>query len=232
MNKPIRSMSAEDIENLPTLGLDDGFEFRCKECGKCCKQRHDILLTAYDLFRVAGYLGRTPHEILERYCEVYEGHSTCFPVVRIIPIPPDDACPFLRNKKCVIHEKKPVICRVYPLARIFIHGDVRYRFEGAGCKHEPRNITVREWIADVASEESEQAALIWGETVSTLLPLVHPDELKVPTDVREKILGIILKALWLDYDMKEPFVPQLSRNAEKLIRMLKDMHKELSQINL
>ena len=232
MSKSIRDMSAEEIQSLQYLGLDDSFEFKCKECGKCCKNRHDILLTPYDLYRVAGFLGRTPQEFLERYCDVYEGHSSHFPVVRILPIAPDNVCPFLRNKKCVLHARKPVVCRVYPLSRVFIDGDTRYHFGGAGCKHEPKSITVREWIADVASEESEQAAQRWGETVQTLLPLLHPDKLKVPTDVREKILGVVHGILWLNYDMKEPFVPQLTRNAEKLMSMFEDLNEGLSQINL
>ena len=51
------------------LGLDDTFQFRCKGCGKCCTHREDVLLTAYDLFRIARYFGRSPAEILSRYCE-------------------------------------------------------------------------------------------------------------------------------------------------------------------
>ena len=225
-------MTIKEIENLQTLELDDSFEFRCKECGKCCKDRHDLLLTPYDLYRIASFLVRTPEEILERYCEVYEGHTSHSPVVRVKPIPPDNACPFLRNKKCVIHAKKPVVCRVYPLARIFVDGKSKYCLSGAGCKHEPRSITVREWIADVASEESEQVAQLWGDTLATILPLIHPDKLKVSKDIREKILNIMLYSLWLDYDMKEPFIPQLSRNAAKLTLVLKELQDDLSKVDL
>jgi hypothetical protein len=222
-------MSGDEILNLPKLGLDDEFKFRCKECGKCCRQRHDIILTPYDLFRIAGFLGRTTIEIVERYCEVYEGSSSHFPIVRIVPVSPDDSCPFLRNKKCVVHMRKPVVCRIYPLARLYDEGETRFVYSGAGCKHEPRSITVREWIADVASEESEQAGILWGEIVSTIHPMIEPDTLKVSKKLREFLLNTMLSILYLSYDIKQPFVSQLQRNYEALKSAIEKATEQLSQ---
>ena len=42
----------------------------------------------------------------------------------------------------------------------------------------------------------------------------------------------MLYSLWLDYDMKEPFIPQLSRNAAKLTLVLKELQEGLSKVNL
>lgn len=36
--------------------LEDRFEFHCTQCGKCCTNREDILLTPRDLFRAAKEL--------------------------------------------------------------------------------------------------------------------------------------------------------------------------------
>lgn len=222
MNKQIRDMTPDEVLNMPTLGLDDTFEFRCKACGKCCKHREDILLTPYDLFRIADYFGRTPQEILERYCEVYEGGQSHFPVVRVVPVPPNNSCPFLRERKCSVHAKKPVVCRVYPLARMSggEDGDIKYLFSGAGCTHEPQRITVREWIADVASEECTQAGKLWSEALTAIYPLIQPDKLKVPAQVRQKLITITTFTLWLKYDMKKPFVPQLEKNYKEMQTIL------------
>lgn len=46
---------AENYEQMK-IGPDDPFRFHCKECGKCCIHREDILLSPHDLFRAAREL--------------------------------------------------------------------------------------------------------------------------------------------------------------------------------
>ncbi|SHO54132.1 YkgJ family cysteine cluster protein [Anaerocolumna xylanovorans] len=212
MSKQIHEMSFEEISKLQTLGLDDTFPFTCKACGKCCKNRRDIVLTPFDVFRIAGYLGRTPEEIISRYCKVYEGQDSHFPIVWLAPVPPDNACPFLRNKRCFVHNAKPVVCRVYPLARIYqVSGESKYYLNGSSCSHEPKPVAVREWIGDIATEESEQAGRVWTDGLMCLLPAIHPDKLGHRED-REQILRAVFAYLWLPYDTKEAYTPQLKRN--------------------
>jgi Fe-S-cluster containining protein len=171
MSKQIQDMSEEEIWDLPTLDIDDIFPFRCKACGKCCKSREDILLTPYDVFRLARYLIRTPEEIIGTYCRVYEGQNSHFPVVRVIPHPPEQKCPFLRKKKCTVHAAKPVLCRVYPLARISGKAaKAVYYFNKPHCNHGDNPVKVRDWIADVASEESERAAAVWAAVLRRIIP--------------------------------------------------------------
>ena len=42
-----------------TIGIDDAFQFGCKQCGKCCINREDILLNPKDLYNIAKELGLT-----------------------------------------------------------------------------------------------------------------------------------------------------------------------------
>lgn len=217
MNKQIQEMSFEEIKQIETMGLNDTFHFTCKACGKCCKNRRDIVLTPYDVFRIARYLGRTPEEIITRYCQVYEGHESHFPVVWLQPIPPNDTCPFLRNRKCVVHAAKPVLCRVYPLARIFQgSGNARFYFNGSSCSHDPKTVTVREWIADVALEECEGAGRIWTDILRCLLPSIHTENILKKEEDRHRILGMVYANLWLPYDTQADFTPQLKKNYELL----------------
>lgn len=197
------------------FGFDDTFYFTCKACGKCCKHREDILLNPYDLFRIASYLGRTPREIIQRYCEGYEGHTSHFPVVRVVPVPPDNAYPFLRNKKCAVYAKKPTVCRVHPLARMFTEeGASKYLMNGSNCRYEPTPITVREWIADIASEEAKQAGRAWTRIVTFTLPQLQPGKFKVSAEERRNLFEFVIESLWLVYDTEKPFLPQLERNFE------------------
>ena len=34
------------------LNPEDKFRFKCRACGKCCKNRHDIILPPYDIWRL------------------------------------------------------------------------------------------------------------------------------------------------------------------------------------
>jgi Fe-S-cluster containining protein len=207
----IHDLSTEEFMDLPKLKLDDTFEFNCISCGRCCKNRHDILLTPYDLYRISSHLGRTPQEVFERYCEVYEGRNSHYPVVRIVPVPPTNSCPFLRGKRCSVHARKPVVCRVYPLARIFDEQpEAYYVISGASCHHHPHPISVREWIADVASEEAEQAGSLWSEAVHAILPEIQPG--KIPEALRERCLSTAFSTLWLNYDMSKSFIAQFRDN--------------------
>jgi Fe-S-cluster containining protein len=226
--KNIREMTGEEVMNLPKLGLDDTFEFKCKACGKCCKHREDLLLTPYDMYRIASDLGRTPEEIFTRYCHFYEGATSHLPVVRVIPVPPNNACPFLRNKKCSIHEKKPVVCRVFPLARIYETEGGCAKFakfvnNGVRCNQEAQTNIVRDWIGDVASEEAEAAGRLWGEAITSLYELVRPESWNLSDDARKKMLGIIFGVLYLNYKMDKPFPSQFESNIEAVTTLLKSV---------
>ncbi len=221
MNKQLRELSDDELDHLQTLGLDDTFDFQCKACGRCCKNRHDILLTAYDVYKLAKILGRTPGEIIVRYCEVYEGYTSHLPIVRLLPVPPDDSCPFLRNRKCSVDSLKPTVCRVYPLARIYDADSAsRYYFNGSSCKHEPKTVKVRDWIGNVASDEDENAGRLWRDIMFWLIPLLQPD--KIPPLKRKQALIKLLETLWFSYDMQKPFVPQL----ESKLKMIKEIFSE------
>ena len=93
------------------------FRFRCRQCGKCCKNREDILLNPYDLHRACSVLGISHKDFIERYCEVYVGESSRFPCVLLRPVGPEKACPLLKGNKCSMHKGKPTVCALFPLGR-------------------------------------------------------------------------------------------------------------------
>ncbi len=47
------------------IGVDDTFRFGCKQCGKCCINREDILLNPKDLYNIAKELGLTPQQVVD-----------------------------------------------------------------------------------------------------------------------------------------------------------------------
>ena len=93
----------DELLRLPRLGKDDAFTFGCNRCGKCCREREDILLTPLDLFKMAKYMKISIQEVIRIYCETYEGRDSKIPVVRIKPREYRRTCPFAGKNGCLIH---------------------------------------------------------------------------------------------------------------------------------
>lgn len=94
------------------MGLEDNIHFRCRKCGRCCRDI-DIHVNPHDLFRIARYLGRSPEEVMTRYCEHGPGTNSKIPLVFLKF--DRGYCPFLYNKGCAIHKAKPFVCAAYPV---------------------------------------------------------------------------------------------------------------------
>ena len=61
-----RQKMVEELMKKP-LRADDEFYFRCDQCGECCKDRIDILLSPFDLCRMAKAVDEPLPEVLNKY---------------------------------------------------------------------------------------------------------------------------------------------------------------------
>ncbi|WFA07619.1 hypothetical protein [Tissierella sp. Yu-01] len=60
----------------------DAFNFSCKACGACCRKREEpIMLTGYDIFRIASEFKIEPIEVIKKYTRAYVGNDSKLPVV-------------------------------------------------------------------------------------------------------------------------------------------------------
>ena len=205
------------------LGLDDTFQFGCKRCGKCCKHREDILISAFDLYRIGKYLLRTPAEVIERYCEAYLGSSSHVFVVRTKPTPPDDTCPFQCGKKCSIHQAKPLICAMYPLGRAYSsdqEGPIYFLRPEINCGKMDQTTTVRQWIGEFAEHEAEIAGKRWSDTIGVISAACLKAWSNLNPGQREKLEDAQQELLYLSYDVEQPFLPQFEANIAKLMLLI------------
>ena len=131
--KNFKLVIAEQYEKgeLPVLGRKDTFEFACVQCGECCRNRQDILLNPFDIFRLCRAKQMTVSEFFKKYCELYPGESSKLPlaIIKFRPVYEfgtdkviGTRCPFLGQKEglhfCRVHKDKPFVCFSYPLGRI------------------------------------------------------------------------------------------------------------------
>jgi len=218
MNKSIYHMTPEEIENIQLLDLDDVFPFVCKECGSCCKNREDILLTSWDVFRLARHFKISTAEIIEKYCEVISGSDSKLPVVRLIPKPYNKTCAFLKHSKCSLHftDAKPVCgwCST--------HGKMNKGGGERGYYHNPTTCgmkgisVVRDFVGDAGSDASNEASDIWTEAIFKITPIL----LKAYKKSQESYQALFQTAFFLlycEFSADKDFAAQLKRNVEIFI---------------
>ena len=92
--KARRWISGRSKRPIPT------FAFSCDRCGRCCREREDVLLNPADLFRIAKFLNQTPSQVVEHYCECCIGPDSGLPLIRLKPKAYRNTCPFLGSECC------------------------------------------------------------------------------------------------------------------------------------
>lgn len=205
----IKQQQNIDIERIG-FTLDDTFDFKCKQCGKCCDYRTDILLMPHDLYNIGRYLGRNLYEISIRYCIPYTGNDSMLPILRLNT---DVVCPFLRHKKCAIDPAKPAACRLYPLGRATspeIDYQPIYFLQKSHCGKRG-NQTVRDWVGDLGTEYGTEIYSVQNKVACMLSEMLHkrlysPDEF---ADLVEKY--------YYKYNTAKPFLPQFKENFSDIL---------------
>ena len=119
----------------PLLARDEAFSFACAGCGGCCRGREDIVLSGFDLWRIAGRLRLPPQTVARAFCRASIGQVSHLPVLRLAPVKENRSnCPFLTENHCAIHDAEPLVCALYPLAQeISREGQVSYFLQPTGC---------------------------------------------------------------------------------------------------
>lgn len=222
---------AEDLE-IRTIGLDDTFKFHCTACGKCCINREDILLNPRDLYRIAKHLNCTPLDVYQNYCESYIGSNTHVPIVRLKPKGHVKRCPFLKDRKCAVHEAKPGVCAMYPLGRYMkIESDdyksgkldnptVQYLIQPIDCGDNSAVHTVRDWLSCFNIQLENQAFVRWHQEIAKIGSILIQAEKKLSAPVLGKIWDTVLILLYLNYDATKDYLQQFEKNAADLMTAL------------
>jgi len=207
------------------LQLNDTFAFNCLQCGNCCKNRHDILLTAYDFFRAAKHLNLPPQQFFEKYCEAYVGDVSKTLVIRLKPktvynvmlkkpVPLGTVCPLLTSDGlCSIQNSKPVLCAAFPLGRFSKEGDKAstYFLQDLNCGDKSKSQTLKEWLEKFNLLDADDVALVWSEFLTYAVKLLQKAD-KLQEKTKELIHTAYLNMIYLRYDISKEFLPQLVEN--------------------
>lgn len=205
----------------PALALDDAFDFVCVGCGSCCRNRRDLVLSGYDLYRLARRLRLSPRIVANAFCKSYIAPQSCLPALCLTPDPQTGHCRFFEGNACVVHEARPLACALYPLGQVIdpITANIEYYAQLPLCGARPGGRTLRDYLegSDLPSRTGIDIrwAVVCTQLSERLLAAGGVDHPHFKPTVRR-----IQRALYLDYDLGDEFYPQFQQNIQALLPLL------------
>jgi len=116
-------VNADGVDDTTTfIDINDKIDFKCQRCGACCLNRDDILLNAYDVYRISKHLGMSCFDFVKSYTEIGLSGDKRLPTIKLKTNQLTGYCPFLMFDymhggvyKCKINDVKPGACASHPL---------------------------------------------------------------------------------------------------------------------
>ena len=244
ITKIIKQVTKDDDAQI--IGLNDTFKFECKQCGKCCMHRNDIIVNPFDVYNGAKYLGITTEEFVTNYLDVNLGAHSKMPMLLLKSDENTGYCPFLKfdvksggKFKCSINPAKPGACANHPIGVITArkkdsNDNTDFTFIKVGqCDNSKsdNDVLVKDWVQSYLDHEEEIhiAHEIQTYVADFFLPrdffnlcqfVIDNFETCEAKEELRKTMGIVMANTighgYLDYDINKPFLEQAKRNKETL----------------
>ena len=205
--------------------------FRCQGCGKCClRVKEGVPVDSQDVFRMTKYLRDHGEDILctddflARYAEPVLLDECGYFVYMLKTVGEENACIFLKDNRCTIHDENPRACRLYPFV---VNPDPRGLHSYLLSREYPHHFTgpvvqTKSWMKKRFPKEDRlflQTDFGGAKTLADLLG-------KIPERNRTQAVMHFLRLKYSEYDLDQPFLDQYRRNQDKLIAILNRMAEE------
>ena len=143
--------------------------YGCDGCSDCCHDVGDlVVLTPFDIYEITNYLGVEFDELLEDKIKLQQNNKILLPYLKM----QDETkkCSFLnKESRCIIHSKRPNICRLFPLGRVYQEDDFKYFLQVGNCpKEDLGDIKVENWIGIKNYNENKRFILEWYRLIKAL----------------------------------------------------------------
>ena len=216
------------------LKADDTFRFRCLQCGGCCRDREDILLSPFDLCRMASGLNKPLPEIISEFGSLYIGYSSKLPLVSLKMREDNGKCPFLGDdNRCSIHTGKPSVCALFPLGRMGKwdmeegKSEISYILQPTNCGARDETHTPREWMGGFGLEQSEEWFFVWQEEMVRLSEHIRRVFPRLPAKLYHLLQSGITDILYFRYHPEKPVIPQVRENVQHAHKILEMVEKDI-----
>ncbi len=159
--------------------------FKCTACGSCCSGDGSVFLYPEDVRSLAENFKMTLQEFIDKYTdflilEYCDDPSSYSYLPYIVMKKKNNACIFLENKKCSIHDFKPFQCKNTPFVSEFFTDKEWRKFLMHHCpalmKMEEKDLEQYRPLAQISDEKNQEYEFILRQNKYSL----------------EKILGVTL----------------------------------------
>lgn len=181
------------------LDRNDGFSFSCNRCVQCCRAKK-IQVNPYEIARIAGNLGISTTECIGKY--TLENGS-------FLKFDENDTCLFLGPEGCAIHPDRPLVCRLYPLARHVNDRNVEW-FSELERERECRGscgtvTTIEEYLDEQDTSDYIRAANLYLNVLWEMMHVLDTslESGDIPDETVENVTGKNLPdehTVWTDMD--------------------------------
>lgn len=231
---------------IEVIKEEDTFDFKCQRCGQCCIGRNDIVLSPYDIYKAAKYLGITTAEFVKEYANLHLGHTSKCPVFTLA-IDNRGWCPFLKFDVkngglfgCTINDAKPDACRNHPIGiassfkmeedsndiNTAEFNEFYIKVEQCGNSKGHNNpVKVADWIAKSKATVDERK---WSHKLQTI-PHMTFDIRKFYTLMGIQSMGPENTENWSKEDKEK--IEQVIDYTKELIKNFFDLTVELTYVN-
>ena len=132
----------------------------CTGCSDCCKDVGDlVVLTPFDVNEIVNFLGVSFDELLGDKIVLRETNKISLPYLKMQD--KNKYCSFLNKEgRCTIHSKRPNICRLFPLGRVYKGDDFKYFLQIGNCpKDNLQEVKVESWLGIDNYDENKKFIL-------------------------------------------------------------------------
>lgn len=151
----------EDTVKADTCGCNG-----CNDC--CCDVGELVVLTPFDIYEMVTYLGVEFDELIGNKIELRKNNKISLPYLKMQDH--NKNCSFLNEEgRCMIHSKRPNICRLFPLGRAYQDDTFKYFLQVGNCpKEDLKDVKVKEWVGIENYDENKVFILEWHKFIKAL----------------------------------------------------------------
>lgn len=168
--KSLRTL--EGISDGKIYDIEDSVEadaLGCDGCSACCHGVGDlVVLTPFDVYEIVSHLNVSFDELMLDKLELRENNKIVLPHLKMQG--ELERCSFLNGEdRCIIHGRRPNICRLFPLGRVYVDDDFKYFLQVGNCtKPKLGKVKVKEWIGIENYDKNKAFILDWYRFIKAL----------------------------------------------------------------
>lgn len=126
---PFKQSTAPQSFN-PLPWYKEGLRFKCTECGKCCTGSPGyVWVTDDEMSSMAAVLNISVELFKRKYVRQRDNRYAL-----VEKKSEDNACIFLKDKKCLVYQARPKQCRTYPWWKENLHSEESWKIAAESCE--------------------------------------------------------------------------------------------------